>query len=82
MNTVDTDINIILNREENHLNIHDSCLKIEFVVSNFAGDVFANGAYVRLVIYGMMALFSSDKLETSVGRTIESIDHCHPNLLM
>ena len=30
----------------------------------------------------MMALFSSVKLETSGVRTIEYIDHCHPNLLM
>ena len=30
----------------------------------------------------MMALFSSVKLETSGGRTIGYIDHCHPNLLM
>ena len=29
-----------------------------------------------------MALFSSLKLETSVGWTFEYIDHCHPNLLM
>ena len=29
-----------------------------------------------------MALFSSFKLETSGGRTIEYINHCHPNLLM
>ena len=29
-----------------------------------------------------MALYSSIKLETSGGRTIEYIDHCHPNLLM
>ena len=27
-----------------------------------------------------MALFSSVKLETSGGRTIEYIEHCHPNL--
>ena len=30
----------------------------------------------------MVALFSSVKLEISGGRTIEYIDHCHPNLLM
>ena len=30
----------------------------------------------------MMALFSSIKLETSGGRTIEYKDHCRPNLLM
>ena len=29
-----------------------------------------------------MALFSSINLATSGGRTIEYIDHCHPNLLM
>ena len=82
MNTVKTNINIILNREENHLNLRDSYLEIEFVVSDDAGGVFANDANIRLVNYGMMALFSSNKLETSGGRTIEYIDHCHPNLLM
>ena len=82
MNTINTNINIILNREENHLNLRDSYLEIEFVVSDDAGGVFANDANIRLVNYGMMALFSSIKLETSGGRTIEYIDHCHPNLLM
>ena len=82
MNTINTNINIILNREENHLNLRDSYLEIEFVVSYDAGGVFANDANIRLVNYGMMALFSSIKLETSGGRTIEYIDHCHPNLLM
>ena len=82
MNTINTNNNIILNREENHLNIHDSYLEIEFVVSDDAGGVFANNANIRLVNYGMMTLFSSVKLETSGGRTIEYIDHCHPNLLM
>ena len=94
MNTVNTNNFIILNREENPLNIHDSYLEIEFVVSDNAGGIFANNANIRLVNYGMMAIFSSVKLETSGGRTIyrlyidhiigyiEFIDHCHPNLLM
>ena len=82
MNTVNTNINIILNREENHLNLRESYLEIEFVVSDDAGGVFANDANIRLVNYGMMALFSSIKLETSGGRTIKYIDHCHLNLLM
>ena len=82
MNTINTNINIILNREKNHLNLHDSYLEIEFIVSDDAGGVFANDANIRLVNYGMMALFISIKLETSGGRTIEYIDHCHPNLLM
>ena len=82
MNTINTNINIILNREENHLNLRDSYLEIEFVVSDDAGGLFANYANIRLVNYDMMALFSSIKLETSVGRTIECIDHFHPNLLI
>ena len=82
MNTVNTNINIILNREQNHLNLRDSFLEIEFVVSDDAGGVFANDAIIRLVNYGMMALFSSFKFETSGGRTMEYIDDCHPNLLM
>ena len=82
INTVNTNINIILNREANQLNLHDSYLEIEFGVSDDAGGVFANDANIRLVNYCMMAMFSSFKLETSGGRTIEHIDHCHPNLLM
>ena len=82
MNTVNTNINIILNREENHLNLRDSYLEIEFVVLDDAGGVFANNANIRLVNCGMTALFSSVKLETSGRRTIEYIDHRHPNLLM
>ena len=82
MNTVNTNTKIILNREENDINLHDSYLEIEFVVLDDAGGVFANNANIRLVNYGMMALFNSVKVETSGGRTIEYIDHCHPNLLM
>ena len=80
MNTVNTNNNITLNREENPLNFHDSYLEIEFVVLDDAGGVFAINANIRLVNYGLIALFSSVELETSGGRTIEYIDHCHPNL--
>ena len=82
MNAVNTIIIIILNREENHLNLRDSYLEIEFVVSDDTGGVFANNANIRLVNYGIMVLFSSVKLETCGGRTVAYIDHCHPNLLM
>ena len=81
-NTINTNINIILNREENHLNLRDSYLEIEFVALDDAGGVFANDANIRLVKCGLIALFSSVKLETSGGRTIEYADHCHPNLMM
>ena len=82
MNTVNTNINFILNRDENHLNLHDSYLEIEFVVLDDAGGVFANNSNIRLANFGMVALFIPVKLETSGGRTIEYIDHCKPNLLM
>ena len=71
MNTFNTNINIILNGEEGHLNIHDSYLEIEFVVSDNAEGVFDNNANIRLVNYGVMALFGSIKLETKGGRRIE-----------
>ena len=48
MNTINTNINIILNREENHLNLYESYLDVEFVVSDDAGGVFANDANIRL----------------------------------
>ena len=82
MNTINTNLDIILNREENHLNLHDSYLEIKFVVSDDAGGVFANNANIRLVNYGMIALFSSVKFKTSGGRTIEYVDLCHPNVLI
>ena len=43
---------------------------------------FANYANITLVNYGMIALFSLIKLESSGGRTTEYINHCHPNLRM
>ena len=62
--------------------MRDSYLEIEFVVSDDAGGVFANDSNIGLVNYGMMALFSSIKFETSGGSTIEYVDHFHLNLLM
>ena len=75
MNTVNTNINIILNREENHFNLRDSYLEMEFVVLDDAGGVFADDANIRLVNYGLIELFSSVKLETSGSRNIEYVDH-------
>ena len=82
MNTVNTNNNVILNREENHLNIHDSYLEVEFVLSDNAGAFFADDANIILVNYGMMAFFISFRLQSSGGGTFDYIDHCHPNLLV
>ena len=79
---VNTNINIIFNRAENHLNLSDSYQEIEFVVSENASRAFGNSANNRLVNYVIMASFSSKKFEISGGRTIEYIDHCHHILLM
>ena len=82
MNTVKNTFNILIGREENHLNIHESFLVIMFNVSDNACGVTATETNVRLVKYGVMALFSSISLEKISGKTVECIDHCHPNLLM
>ena len=82
MNTVNKNINVLIEREENHLNIHESYLEIEFMVSGNGGGIIANNANVRLVNYGVLALLISIKLETICGKSVEYIDHCHPNLLM
>ena len=60
MNTVNTNINIMINREESHLKILDSYLEMEFVVSDNAGGVFGINANIRSVNSGMTAhiLFS------------------------
>ena len=58
MKTVNTNINFMLIGEANHLNLRDSYLEIEFIVSNKSGGVFGNKANMRLVNYSMMALFS------------------------
>ena len=61
MNTVNTNNNIILNREENHLNLHDSYLEIEFVVSERGhmylmiqvSDLFGFVYDLEKIIYGL-----------------------------
>ena len=65
MNTENNNNAIILNREHNHLSIHDSYLEIEFVLSDNTVGVFGNDANIGLVNYGILALFSSVNLETS-----------------
>ena len=57
-NTVITNINKIIDREENHLNARGSYAEIEFTVKDNAGGVFADDVNIRLFIYGMMALLS------------------------
>ena len=40
MHTVNTNSNIIHKIEKNHLNVHDSYLEIEFIVSDNNADIF------------------------------------------
>ena len=71
MNSVNTDINIFLNREENHLNIHNSCFVIEFDKTTNDGIELEYVGNIRLVIYGMLALCSLLKIEAIGGRTFQ-----------
>ena len=81
MNTVNSKMNILISTEANYLNL-ESYLEVEFMVSGNGGGIIANNADVRLVNYGVMALFSFIKLGKISGKTIEYIDHCYPNLLL
>ena len=67
MNTINN-INILISREENHLNIHEYQLEIDFLVSGNGGVIIANDAIVRLLNCGVMALFTSIKLEIITGK--------------
>ena len=51
------------------------------MVSDNSGGMNTYDVNVRLVKYGVMLLFSSIKLETISGKTIEYIDFCHLNLI-
>ena len=77
MNTVNNSIKILINREENHLSIHESYLVVEFMVSDNGGGIIANDANDRLVNCGVRAIVSSIKLNTISGETIKYIDHRH-----
>ena len=46
MNKVNNNIVILICREKNHLNIHESYLEIAFFVSDNCGGIIANDAKV------------------------------------
>ena len=71
MNTVNNAINVLISRGENHFNIHESYLEIEFIVADHAGGIIAFDANIRLVNYGVLALFGSIRLETTSGKAKE-----------
>ena len=73
---------ILISGEENHINKHEPYLETELSVPDNAVEIKANDANVRLVNYGVRILFSSISLETISGKTVEYIDHSHPNLLI
>ena len=49
MNTINTNMNIHLNREENHLNIPDSYLEIELYSTTNGVVRFADSDDIRLI---------------------------------
>ena len=71
MNSVNINVNLLINGEENHLSIHEPYLEIDFMFSDHAGPLLANGDNVRIVNYCVLSLFSSIRLETISGKTNE-----------
>ena len=67
MYIVNTNITNIPSRKENHFNLHEYYLEIQFNLTDDAAGIFGNSADIRLVNYGLMTFFSLVKLETSGG---------------
>ena len=69
MNTVNNNINILFSRKENHLNIHEIYLDIEFMVS-YNGSIILETISGKTIEYvGNLLLY---KLLTSISDEYES----------
>ena len=71
-------IYINIPREDRVKNLFNSNLELNFDVLPAAnGNRYADGADIRLINLGVIALFSIYKLETSSGEHLEEINHAH-----
>ena len=77
-NTPNSQIYIIIPREDSVISILNSYLDLNFEVIKKNDDSrYANGNDIRLVNLGPVALFSNFKLTTSSGKHLEDISHAH-----
>ena len=76
--TPNSQIYIILPREDCVISLSNSCLVVNFeVIRKVDKSRYANGNVIRLVNIGRIALFSTFKLTTRFERHIENISYAH-----
>ena len=83
INTANSQIYIILPREDSVVSLLKSYLELNFDVLHAANNNrYVNANDIRLVNLGAIALFSNYKLTTSSGKHLEEISHAHIFSLM
>ena len=83
INTPNSQIYIIIPREDSVISLMNSYLDLNFEVIKKADDSrYANGSDKKLVNLGPIALFSNFKLTTSSGKHLEDVSHAYLVSLM
>ena len=83
INTANSQVYIIIPREDSVISLLNSYLELNFDVLHAAtNNRYVDGNDIRLIILGPIALFSNYRLTTSSGKHLENIDHAHIVSLM
>ena len=83
INTPNSQIYIIIPREDSVISLLNSYIEINFDVLKAAtSNRYADADDIRLIKLGPIALFSNYKLTISSGKHLENIDHAHIVSLM
>ena len=78
INTTNSQIYIIIPREDSVISLLNSYLELDFdVLHAGTNNRYVDGNNIRLVNLGPIALFSNYKLTTSSGKHLGNIDHAH-----
>ena len=83
INTANSQIYINIPREDSVISLLNSYLDLVFdVVHAATNNRYADNNNIRLVNFGLIALFSSYKLTTSSEKHLEDVSHAHIVSLM
>ena len=83
INTTNSQVYIIIPREDSVISLLNSYLEFNFDVLHAAtNNRYVDGTNIRLVNLGPIGLFSNYKLTTFSGKHLENIDHAHIVSLM
>ena len=83
INTPNSQVYIIIPREDSVISLLNSYLELNFDVLHAAtNNRYVDGNDIRLVNLGPISLFSNYKLTTSSEKHLENIDHAHIVCLM